>query len=114
MSSERRPPGPESIDEESSDEESSDEESSDEESSDEESSDEESSCEDRRVSFFIPALGIDLEVLVFYLKRFLGHDSAAEPGQHPKVRSTCANSFSVLTTNRTRPKLDITRNLDMA
>ena len=79
-----------------------------------EGSDEESSYEDERVLYFIPSPGIDLKVLVFYLKKFLGHDSDAEPGQHPKVRSTCANSFSVLTTNRTRPRLVITRNLDMA
>ena len=41
--------------------------------------------EDERVLFFIPSAGIDIEVLVFYLKKFLGHDSDAEPGRHPKV-----------------------------
>jgi hypothetical protein len=66
-----------------------------------ESSDEESNYEDERVLFFIPRGNIDLEVLVFCLKRFLGHDSDAEPGRHPKVTSICANSFSVMTPNRT-------------
>jgi hypothetical protein len=42
--------------------------------------------DDERVLFFIPSAGIDIEVLVFYLKKFLGHDSDAEPGRHPKVR----------------------------
>lgn len=66
-----------------------------------ESSDEECSYEDERTLYFIPAGGIDLDVLVFYLKKFLGHDSEAKPGKDPRVRSTCANSFSVMTTNRT-------------
>ena len=51
-----------------------------------ESSDEECSYEDERTLYFMPAMGINLEVLVFYLKRFLEHDSDAEPGRHPKVR----------------------------
>ena len=46
--------------------------------------------EDERVLFFIPSAGIDIEVLVFYLKKFLGHDSDAEPGRHPKVRLSIA------------------------
>ena len=46
--------------------------------------------DDERVLFFIPSAGIDIEVLVFYLKRFLGHDSDAEPGRHPKVRLSIA------------------------
>jgi hypothetical protein len=66
-----------------------------------ESSDKESSYEDESVLYFVPALGIDIEVLVFYLKSFLGLGSDAQPGGHPEVRSSCANSFSVMTTNRT-------------
>ena len=56
----------------------------------EEDDQEEEEEEDERVLFFIPSAGIDIEVLVFYLKRFLGHDSDAEPGRHPKVRFSLA------------------------
>lgn len=40
---------------------------------------------DERVFYFVPAQDIDIEVLVYYLRRYLGDDSDAEPGQHPKV-----------------------------
>jgi tetratricopeptide (TPR) repeat protein len=36
--------------------------------------------EDERVLYFIPSSYINIEVLVFYLKQFLGDDSDAEPG----------------------------------
>jgi hypothetical protein len=42
--------------------------------------------EDERKLFYIPSDGIIIEVLVFYLKHFLGHDSDAEPGRHPTKR----------------------------
>lgn len=45
---------------------------------------------DERVLFFIPSAGINIEVLVFYLKKFLGHDSDAEPGRHPRVSLSVA------------------------
>ena len=40
---------------------------------------------DKRVLYFMPSSGVDIEVLLFYLKRYLGHDSDAEPGKHPRV-----------------------------
>ena len=46
--------------------------------------------EDERVLFFIPSAGINIEVLVFYLKKFLGDDSDADPGRHPQVRLSVA------------------------
>ena len=61
---------------------------------DDEDSDMEDDEEDERVLFFIPSAGIDIEVLVFYLKKFLGHDSDAEPGRHPKVRMSTAKDMS--------------------
>jgi hypothetical protein len=42
--------------------------------------------DDERVLFFIPSAGINIEVLVFYIKNYLGQDSDAEPGVHPRVR----------------------------
>ena len=53
---------------------------------DHDDSDEEDEVEiDERVFYFVPAQDIDIEVLVYYLRRYLGDDSDAEPGQHPKV-----------------------------
>lgn len=46
--------------------------------------------DDERVLFFIPSADINIEVLVFYLKKFLGHDSDAEPGRSPRVRLSIA------------------------
>ena len=45
------------------------------------------SDDDDRVLFYIPSLGINIEVLLFYLKIYLGDDSDAEPGQKPRVRN---------------------------
>jgi hypothetical protein len=42
--------------------------------------------DDERILFFIPSAGINIEVLVFYIKKYLGSDSDAEPGVHPRVR----------------------------
>lgn len=41
--------------------------------------------DDDRVLYFVPSQDIDIEVLVYYLRRYLGNDSDAEPGQHPQV-----------------------------
>jgi hypothetical protein len=40
---------------------------------------------DDRVLYFVPSQDIDIEVLVYYLRKYLGNDSDAEPGQHPQV-----------------------------
>jgi hypothetical protein len=50
--------------------------------------------DDDRVLFYIPSEDINIEVLVFYLQRFLGHDSDAEPGTHPRVSSDSSCSYS--------------------
>ena len=42
---------------------------------------------DERVFFYMPSEGINIEVLIPYLERFLGNDSDAEPGLHPKKRN---------------------------
>lgn len=51
-------------------------------------SESESDEEDDRVLYFVPSQDIDIEVLVYYLRKYLGNDSDAEPGQHPKVSKT--------------------------
>ena len=69
--------------------------------------------EDERVLFFIPSAGIDIEVLVFYLKRFLGHDSDASPGRHPQVRLSIRRGI-VLIEYRIAISMAILSNLDSA
>lgn len=39
--------------------------------------------DDERLLYYLPGDGINIEVLIFYIKLFLGHDSDAEPGNHP-------------------------------
>jgi hypothetical protein len=56
--------------------------------------DDEEEEEDERVLFYIPSADINIEVLVFYLKLFLGHDSDAEPGRHPRVGSDSSSDDS--------------------
>jgi hypothetical protein len=63
------------------------------ESSDYDDEDEET-IDDRRTLFFLPSSGIDIEVLVFYLQRYLGHDSDAQPGKHPRVSILATKSDS--------------------
>jgi hypothetical protein len=60
--------------------------------------------EDIRVLFYIPASGINLEVLLFYIKIYLGDDSDAEPGHRPgpKVECTHPHIASSLTSIRVR------------
>ena len=70
--------------------------------------------EDERALFFIPSLGIDIDVLSFYLVKFCGHDSDAEPGRHPKVRSTFANNYDLLTANRIETWMVISLDLNLA
>lgn len=69
--------------------------------------------EDERVLFFIPSAGIDIEVLVFYLKRFLGHDSDAQPGRHPQVRLSIIREL-LLIEYRIAISMAILSNLDSA
>jgi hypothetical protein len=69
--------------------------------------------EDERVLFFIPSAGIDIEVLVFYLKRFLGHDSDAQPGRHPQVRLSMTSGI-LLMRYRIAISMAILLNLDSA
>ena len=59
-----------------------------------EEEEEEEDEEDERVLYFVPAQDIEIEVLVYYLRKYLGYDSDAEPGQHPKVASTSLLSQS--------------------
>ena len=69
-----------------------DDDTSDDNDKDEEEEDEK--IDDKRVPIFIPSSGIDIEVLVFYLKRYLGHDTDAHAGMHPPVSifATTSNS----------------------
>lgn len=48
--------------------------------------------EDEKVLFFIPSRDINIEVLAFYLKQFLGHDSDTELGRHPRVSISAMTS----------------------
>ena len=41
--------------------------------------------EDDRVLSFVPSDGIEIEVLDYYLRRYLDHSSEALPGRHPRV-----------------------------
>ena len=55
---------------------------------------EDEEIDDKRVLSFISSSGIDIEVLVFYLQRYLGHDTDAQPGKHPGVSILATKSDS--------------------